>query len=62
MFVRTFNKLPSNDQRVQNAVVLVLNSLHAFPRALRTLLHINLPEEIPAERLKAELQEVVNNN
>lgn len=53
MFTRTFSKLPSTDQKVQNAVILVLNSLHAFPRALRTLLHIKLPEEIASTRLKA---------
>jgi hypothetical protein len=62
LFTRSFSKLPSSDQKIQNAVLLVLNSLAAFPRAIRTLLHINLPEEIPSTRIKTEIQEVVNNN
>lgn len=60
--MRVFNKFPSTDQKVQFAMVLTLNSLAAFPRALKLLLHIKLPEEVPEARIKAELQEVVNNN
>lgn len=54
--------MPSNDQKVQHAILLTLNALAAFPRALKLLNHIKLPEEIPEARIRAELQEVVNNN
>jgi hypothetical protein len=43
-------------------MILTLNSISAFPRALKLLTHIKLPEEVPEERIKAELQEVINNN
>lgn len=54
--------MPSSDLKVQYAIILALNSLAAFPRALKLLNHIKLPEEIPEARIRAELQEVVNNN
>jgi hypothetical protein len=43
LFTRSFSKLPSTDPKPQYAVLLVLNALAAFPRALKTLLHISLP-------------------
>jgi len=35
--------MPLNDAKIQNGVLLALNSLAAFPRALKTLNIIKLP-------------------
>jgi hypothetical protein len=56
LFSRVFAKLPSAEPRVQHAAVLTLNAVAGFPRALKMLLHIKLPEEVPEARIRVELQ------
>ena len=52
LFTRSFNKLPSSDPKVYNALLLALNAIAAFPKAMKTLLHIKLPEEVSETRIK----------
>lgn len=54
--------MPSNDNKVHHAVLLTLNAVSAFPKAVKMLMHIKLPDEIPEKRIKSELEEVVFNN
>ena len=44
LFSRSFNKMPSNDHKVHHAVLLTLNAVAAFPKALKMLMHIKLPD------------------
>jgi len=34
-------------------MILTLNAVAGFPRALKMLKHIKLPEEVPEKRIKA---------
>jgi hypothetical protein len=52
LFTRSFNKLPSNDPKVHHALLLTLNAMAAFPKAMKMLLHIKLPEEVSETRIK----------